>query len=177
MSVKKQADWLKAGWLLIVPLCMVGMYGMYNLRDHNKLIVMSPDNTYHISEYSGNENLRFAYERIVRDATIAFLMRNPNGLDEELMFKNLFTGNAREKALIQIKSEAQQFKDYQIHQKVERQSVDIRKADKNSSIIGHRQQCGHRQNFCQHRLGADMPEFLVCPVGGRLEKTFMQTIL
>lgn len=132
---KEVGDFLRLGWLLLIPIVLISYGGLYKMRDHNRLIVMSPQNTYHITEYAGDKVIKDTYRKVVRDATMSFLMRNPGGLDNAELFDILFIGEGKEIAVKQIQSEVEQFSTYKIHQKAEIQSIKIIKADKQRSYV------------------------------------------
>ncbi len=108
---------------------------MYQLRDNNRLIVIDGSNSFHVSEYSSNEQLIRLYEYTARQATDALFMRNPNGLDRPDLFNEMYTGVARNKALDLLKQDVIQFGTRDIHQKVEVLRTKVLEADSRKSFV------------------------------------------
>lgn len=126
---------LTAALILYLPLSFLTPVVMYQLRDNNRLIVIDGCNSYHITEYADQERLIMLYEYTARLATDALFMRNPNGLDRPELFDEMYTGQARNKALDLLKAEFSVFGTRDIHQKVEILRIKVLEADSKKSFV------------------------------------------
>ena len=126
---------LTAALILYLPLSFLTPVVMYQLRDNNRLIVIDGRNSYHITEYADQERLIMLYEYTARLATDALFMRNPNGLDRPELFDEMYTGQARNKALDLLKAEFSVFGTRDIHQKVEFLRIKVLEADSKKSFV------------------------------------------
>ena len=79
MTYKDIHEILKKAFVIYVPLSLLTPLLMYQWRDNNRLILMDRANSYHITEYTSDQQLRQLYEYQIKQAVFAFLMRNPNG--------------------------------------------------------------------------------------------------
>ena len=79
MTYKGIHEILKKAFVIYVPLSLLTPLLMYQWRDNNRLILMDRANSYHITEYTSDQQLRQLYEYQIKQAVFAFLMRNPNG--------------------------------------------------------------------------------------------------
>ena len=126
---------LTAALILYLPLSFLTPVVMYQLRDNNRLIVIDGRNSYHITEYADQERLIMLYEYTARLATDALFMRNPNGLARPELFDEMYTGQARNKALDLLKAEFSVFGTRDIHQKVEILRIKVLEADSKKSFV------------------------------------------
>ena len=126
---------LTAALILYLPLSFLTPVVMYQLRDNNRLIVIDGRNSYHITEYADQERLIMLYEYTARLATDALFMRNTNGLDRPELFDEMYTGQARNKALDLLKAEFSVFGTRDIHQKVEILRIKVLEADSKKSFV------------------------------------------
>lgn len=126
---------LTAALILYLPFSFLTPVVMYQLRDNNRLIVIDGRNSYHITEYADQERLIMLYEYTARLATDALFMRNPNGLDRPELFDEMYTGQARNKALDLLKAEFSVFGTRDIHQKVEILRIKVLEADSKKSFV------------------------------------------
>lgn len=134
MTYKFARELLQKAFILYVPLSFLTPLAMYQLRDNNRLIVMDNAHSYHIAEYSSDEALRRLYEYQIKQAVLAFLMRNPAGFDNRELLDAMFVDAARLEAEKQFAREADQFKEYQMHQKPEILDIRILRADRRRSF-------------------------------------------
>ena len=134
MTYKNWHEVLKCAFILYVPLSFLTPLLMYQWRDNNRLIVMDQANSYHITEYSSEESLKKLYEYQIKQAVLAFLMRNPQGFDNPELLNAMFVGTARQEAQKQFETEAAQFKRYKIHQKPEILNIRVLRADRKRSF-------------------------------------------
>ena len=125
---------LKKAFVIYVPLSLLTPLLMYQWRDNNRLILMDRANSYHITEYTSDQQLRQLYEYQIKQAVFAFLMRNPNGCDNRELLDAIFVGTAGQEAQKQFASEAAQFKQYKMHQKPEVLNIRILRADRRRSF-------------------------------------------
>ncbi len=134
MNYKSLHELLKKSYVLYVPLSFLTPLLMYQWRDNNRLIVMDKAHSYHISEYTSDENLKRLYEYQIKQAVFAFLMRNPLGFDNKELLEAMFVGEAKQEVMKQALSESLQFKNYKMHQKVEILNIRILRADRRRSF-------------------------------------------
>ncbi len=134
MTYKVIHEILKKAFVIYVPLSLLTPLLMYQWRDNNRLILMDRANSYHITEYTSDQQLRQLYEYQVKQAVFAFLMRNPNGFDNRELLDAMFVGMAKQEAQKQFAAEAAQFKQYKMHQKPEVLNIRILRADRRRSF-------------------------------------------
>lgn len=134
-SYRAKNHFLSRLLIVYIPLSLLTPVLMYQLRDNNRLIVMDGRNSYHITEYTDQEQLVALYEYTGRLACDALLMRNPNGLDRPRLFDEMFVGKAREKALDLLKADMTLFFSHEIHQKVEILQIKVLEADRRTSFV------------------------------------------
>lgn len=134
MTYKSIHEILKKAFVIYVPLSLLTPLLMYQWRDSNRLILMDRANSYHITEYTSDQQLRQLYEYQVKQAVFAFLMRNPNGFDNRELLDAMFVGMAKQEAQKQFAAEAAQFKQYKMHQKPEVLNIRILRADRRRSF-------------------------------------------
>jgi hypothetical protein len=134
MSYKSLSEVLKKSFILYVPLSFLTPLLMYQWRDNNRLIVMDKAHSYHITEYTSEENMRRLYEYQIKQAVFAFLMRNPLGFDNKELLDVMFVGEAKQQVMKQELAESFQFKQYKMHQKVEILNIRILRADRRRSF-------------------------------------------
>jgi len=127
--------WLLNALIAYMVLSFLTPLVMYQLRDNNRLIVIDGSNSFHVTEYSSKEQLIRLYEYTARQATDAFFMRNPNGLDRPDLFHEMYAGAARDKALNLLKKDVRQFGKSDIHQKVEVLHIKVMEADSRKSFV------------------------------------------
>ena len=134
MTYKGIHEILKKAFVIYVPLSLLTPLLMYQWRDNNRLILMDRANSYHITEYTSDQQLRQLYEYQIKQAVFAFLMRNPNGFDNRELLDAMFVGMAKQEAQKQFAVEAAQFKQYKMHQKPEVLNIRILRADRRRSF-------------------------------------------
>lgn len=134
MTYKSIHEILKKAFVIYVPLSLLTPLLMYQWRDNNRLILMDRANSYHITEYTSDQQLRQLYEYQIKQAVFAFLMRNPNGFDNRELLDAMFVGMAKQEAQKQFAAEAAQFKQYKMHQKPEVLNIRILRADRRRSF-------------------------------------------
>ena len=135
MTTQRKIRLLIIAALFYIPLSFLTPILMYQLRDNNRLIVIDGRNSYHITEYADHERLVHLYEYTARLATDALLMRNPNGLDRVDLFDEMYSGDARNKALDMLKADMEKFGRQDIHQKVEILRIKVLEADSKKSFV------------------------------------------
>ena len=135
MTTKGRIRLLIIAVLFYIPLSFLTPILMYQLRDNNRLIVIDGRNSYHITEYADNERLVRLYEYTARLAMDALFMRNPNGLDRADLFDEMYSGDARNKALDMLKSDMGKFGRQDMHQNVEILRIKVLEADSKKSFV------------------------------------------
>ena len=135
MTTKGRIRLLIIAVLFYIPLSFLTPILMYQLRDNNRLIVNDGRNSYHITEYADNERLVRLYEYTARLAMDALFMRNPNGLDRADLFDEMYSGDARNKALDMLKADMEKFGRQDMHQKVEILRIKVLEADSKKSFV------------------------------------------
>lgn len=135
MTTKGRIRLLIIAVLFYIPLSFLTPILMYQLRDNNRLIVIDGRNSYHITEYADNERLVRLYEYTARLAMDALFMRNPNGLDRADLFDEMYSGDARNKALDMLKADMEKFGRQDMHQKVEILRIKVLEADSKKSFV------------------------------------------
>ncbi len=135
MTTQRKIRLLIIAVLFYIPLSFLTLILMYQLRDNNRLIVIDGRNSYHITEYADNERLVRLYEYTARLAMDALLMRNPNGLDRADLFDEMYSGDARNKALDMLKTDMEKFGRQDMHQKVEILRIKVLEADSKKSFV------------------------------------------
>ena len=135
MTTKGRIRLLIIAVLFYIPLSFLTPILMYQLRDNNRLIVIDGRNSYHITEYADNERLVRLYEYTAHLAMDALFMRNPNGLDRADLFDEMYSGDARNKALDMLKADMEKFGRQDMHQKVEILRIKVLEADSKKSFV------------------------------------------
>lgn len=96
-----------------------------------RVVVVDPADTYYVSPILKFQDAKQLHVQQSELATIAFLERNPNGFDDQDLLKQMFLKPAQDKAQIEWRSEATEFKSNQLHQKPEIARIDILNTGKN----------------------------------------------
>jgi len=94
-------------------------------KESERLVVLDPAGTYHVAPLLRFQDAREFHAQQSSLVVLAFLERNPKGLDHPELLQQLFLKTAHEKAQMQIHSEAVEFKAKQQHQKPEISQIDI----------------------------------------------------
>jgi hypothetical protein len=119
VTYKKSNKILERSLIAYLPLSTL-MFAVlfFKYSDTQNLIILD-DTTVTIHESSPKTVKKETFKYIARNAAESFLNRNPNGLDKQLDFRQLYTGEAYKKAMDQFEAEKVQFDEYDIHQKAE----------------------------------------------------------
>ncbi len=135
MTYKNIHEILKKSFIIIyIPLSLLLPFLMYQWRDNNRMILMDQAHSYHIVEYTSDQQLRKLYEYQVKQAVFAFLMRNLNGFDHRELVRAMFQGEAEKAVQMQLSMEEEQFRRYKMHQKPEIPNIRILRADRRRSF-------------------------------------------
>src|SRR6476660_8113783 len=94
-------------------------------RAKEKVVILDPGGTLIYAPLLGFEEAGQLHAYHVRLACLAFLQRNPNGPDLSDLLKRLYLDPARTKAVALYQAQNAEFKEKQIHQKVEITKIDI----------------------------------------------------
>jgi hypothetical protein len=95
------------------------------VRAEEKVVILDPGGTLIYAPLLGFEEAGQLHAYHVRLACLAFLQRNPNGPDLSDLLKRLYLDPASKKAAALYQGQNAEFKEKQIHQKVEITKIDI----------------------------------------------------
>ena len=95
------------------------------MRAREKVVILDPGGTLIYAPLLGFEDAGELHAYHVRLACLALLQRNPVGPDLPDLLKRLYLERARKKAGAAYQAQNPEFKERQIHQKVEVTSIDI----------------------------------------------------
>ena len=107
-------------WLSVSP-----YFTVLAMRAKEKVVILDPGGTLIYSPLLGFEEAGQLHAYHVRLACLAFLQRNPIGPDLSDLLKRLYLDPARKKAAALYQAQNAEFKEKQIHQKVEITKIDI----------------------------------------------------
>lgn len=116
-------------------------WGFYNLRMVNalkaeeKIAVLTADGTLMITAGKAYDRAQEFQKLCIEHSALSLLSRNPKGLDYETMFKSYFLAGAQKQALKDMGKDSALFKDKEIHQKIEIETIKIQ-AGKNGVLFG-----------------------------------------
>jgi hypothetical protein len=106
------------------------------MRAKEKVVILDPGGTLIYSPLLGFEEAGQLHAYHVRLACLAFLQRNPIGPDLSDLLKRIYLEPARKKAAALYQAQNGEFKEKQIHQKVEVTKIDILDTRKISDGVG-----------------------------------------
>jgi hypothetical protein len=106
------------------------------MRAKEKVVILDPGGTLIYAPLLGFEEAGQLHAYHVRLACLAFLQRNPIGPDLSDLLKRLYLDPARKKAAALYQAQNAEFKEKQIHQKVEVSKIDILDTRKASDEAG-----------------------------------------
>lgn len=95
------------------------------LKERERVVILDPAGTYHVSPLLSFQEAKAFHAQQSTLVVMAFLERNPSGVDHPELLKQLLLKAAHEKALRQISAEAPEFKAKRQHQKPEVAKIDI----------------------------------------------------
>lgn len=95
------------------------------LKQRERVVTIDPAGTYYVSPLLDFQEAKEFHAQQSTLATMAFLERNPKGVDSPELLKQMFLKFAYEKALKQTSTDADEFKSKQLHQKPEVAKIDI----------------------------------------------------
>jgi hypothetical protein len=95
------------------------------MKQKEKVVILDPGGTLIYAPLLGFEEAGQLHAYHVRLACLAFLQRNPNGPDLSDLLKRLYLDSAWKKAATLYQAQNAEFKEKQIHQKVEITNIDI----------------------------------------------------
>ena len=106
--------------LVAVGFCAVQPFlGIRALRERERVIVLDPSGTFHVSPLLGFEEASKLHEQCALLACLALFQRNPTGSDFPELLEKLFLPEAAQKARAGIAAEAEEFAAKALHQKPE----------------------------------------------------------
>ena len=100
-------------------------YLVNKFKQRERVVIIDPAGTYYVSPLLDFQEAKELHAQQSTLATTAFLERNPAGLDNPELLKQMFLKFAVEKAMRQLSAEAPEFKAKQLHQKAEIAKIDI----------------------------------------------------
>jgi|GEM_PF-370004 len=109
-----------AAWGFVSPLWLAS-----TLKEQEKVIILDSAGTLIYSAILGFEEAGQLHAYHARLAALAFLQRNPEGLDLPDLFERIFIEPARSEGNRLLAVDAQEFSEKQIHQKCEITRIDI----------------------------------------------------
>lgn len=95
------------------------------LKERERVVILDPAGTYHVSPLLSFQEAKEFHAQQSTLVVMAFLERNPSGVDHPELLKQLLLKGAYEKALRQLSAEAPEFKAKRQHQKPEVAKIDI----------------------------------------------------
>lgn len=95
----------------------------FKQREH--VVIIDPAGTYYVSPLLDFQEARDLHAQQSTLAAMAFLERNPKGIDNPELLKQMFLKYAYEKAQKQVSTEGEEMKSKQLHQKPEVAKIDI----------------------------------------------------
>jgi hypothetical protein len=106
------------------------------MRQKEKVVILDPSGTLIYAPLEGFEEAGGLHAYHTRLACLALLQRNPIGPDLPDLLKRLYLSSAREKAKHLYVTQNPEFKEKQIHQKVEVTKIDVLDSRKISDSSG-----------------------------------------
>jgi len=117
------------------------------LRSEEKYIVMDDAGTYHIARAKTMLEAHEIYEQVISDAVFAFYNRNPNGIDHERLFNQVYVDHALAYAKTEIERQMPEFAAKQMHQKAELARIESLSVDGKRILAVVRGQLGRSGQF------------------------------
>ncbi|MCF7889343.1 MAG: hypothetical protein K9L78_04395 [Victivallales bacterium] len=116
--------------LIVQPILMT----YFATKNKESVVIMDPSGEFHLDPVIGMDKAMEMHEYIAELATMAFLDRNPNGLDNKELLNQTFTNSAIEKIKLQLSKESERFAKRLIHQKAELKSIKAVRTSDNKVI-------------------------------------------
>jgi hypothetical protein len=117
--------WFCVAALAVVFAAAQPYYLINKLKQRERVVIIDPAGTYYVSPLLDFQEAKEFHAQQSTLATMAFLERNPKGIDSPELLKQMFLKFAYEKALKQTLTDADEFKSKQLHQKPEVAKIDI----------------------------------------------------
>lgn len=111
---------LAVGFCAVQPFLVIRAY-----RTQERVIVLDPSGTYHVSPLLGFEDAAKLHEHYALLACLALLQRNPAGFDFPELLDKLFLPEAARKARTDASALAEEFTAKALHQKPEVQKITV----------------------------------------------------
>ena len=105
--------------LIIQPILMT----YFSTKNKESIVIMDPSGDFYTGPIIGMKKALKMHEYIAELATIAFLDRNPNGLDNKELINQTFSNSAVEKVKQYLGRDSARFSKRLIHQKAEIESI------------------------------------------------------
>jgi hypothetical protein len=117
--------WFCVAALAVIFAAAQPYYLISKLKQRERVVVIDPAGTYYVSPLFDFQEAKDFHAQQSTLAAMAFLERNPKGVDSPELLKQMFLKFAYEKALKQTSTDADEFKSKQLHQKPEVAKIDI----------------------------------------------------
>jgi hypothetical protein len=117
--------WFGFAMLVLVGAAVDRYFLVQSFKQAERVVVIDPANTFYVSPLLKFQDAKELHIEQSTLATTAFLERNPNGFDNEILLKQMFLKQAYQKALAYQAAEEPEFKSKQLHQKVEISGINI----------------------------------------------------
>lgn len=147
----------KAAWFwFFVSLCLVisliaqGYFLNIAHASRERVIIMDAAGTFHIAPIEGIEKAETIQEYIARLATQAFLARNPLGIDNKILFRQIYDAAIHPKAKKILEVDRELFEKRQMYQSVIGPKFNILKTSENQVIALAQGQLQRTWNFHGH---------------------------
>ena len=105
--------------LIVQPILMT----YFSTKNKESIVIMDPSGDFHVDPVIGMKEALKMHEYIAELAAIAFLDRNPNGLDNKELLGQTFSNSAIEKVKQYLNKDSTRFSKRLIHQKAEIKSI------------------------------------------------------
>lgn len=145
----KKAAWF---WFLVsvcLVIALIGQGYFLNLihATRERVIIMDAAGTFHVAPVEGIEKAEAIQEYIARLATTAFLTRNPLGIDNKILFSQIFIDDIHSKAKKILNVDQELFEKRQMYQNVIGPKLNILKTGENEVIALAKGQLQRTWNF------------------------------
>ena len=117
--------WFCVAALAVIFAAAQPYYLISKLKQRERVVVIDPAGTYYVSPLFDFQEAKEFHAQQSTLAAMAFLERNPKGVDSPELLKQMFLKFAYDKALKQTSTDADEFKSKQLHQKPEVAKIDI----------------------------------------------------
>jgi len=117
--------WFCIASIAVVVALIQPHYLTHQLKQRERIVMIDPAGTFYVSPLLEFQEAKEFHAQQSTLATLAFLERNPNGIDHRDLLGQMYLKGAWAKAQTQIATERDEFKAKQLHQKPEIGRIDI----------------------------------------------------